>query len=68
MEAFAIPERRDRLADAVDGLVYESIDEFSTHALGEDLIEALGDRLHMDSTRERATSIKSRSRHDARET
>ena len=39
MEAFAIPEARDRLDDAVDGLVSESIDEFSTHALGEDLID-----------------------------
>jgi hypothetical protein len=35
MEAFAIPDARDRLGDAVD----ESIDEFSTHALGEDLID-----------------------------
>jgi hypothetical protein len=39
MEAFAIPDARDRLEDAVDGLVDESIDEFSTHALGEDLID-----------------------------
>src|SRR4029077_20054459 len=39
MEAFAIPDARDRLGDAVDGLVDESIDAFSTHALGEDLID-----------------------------
>ena len=39
MEAFAIPEATDRLDDAVDGLVDESIDEFSAHALGEDLID-----------------------------
>ena len=39
MEAFAIPDARERLDDAVDGLVDESIDEFSTHALGEDLID-----------------------------
>src|SRR5580700_2427757 len=39
MEALAIPDARDRLGDAVDGLVDESIDEFSTHALGEDLID-----------------------------
>ena len=39
MEAFAIPDARERLDDAVDGLVDEFIDEFSTHALGEDLID-----------------------------
>ena len=30
---------RDRLRDAVDALVDESIDDFSTHALGEDLVD-----------------------------
>ena len=39
MEAFAIPDARDRVHDAVDALVDESIEEFSTHALGEDLID-----------------------------
>ena len=39
MEAFTIPDARHRLGDAVDGLVDESIDEFSTHALGADLID-----------------------------
>ena len=39
MEAFAIPDARDRLHDAVDALVDESIDDVSTHALGEDLID-----------------------------
>ncbi|HEY6782425.1 MAG TPA: hypothetical protein VI296_04255 [Candidatus Dormibacteraeota bacterium] len=39
MEAFAIPDARDRLGDAVDALVDESVDEFSTHALGEDLVD-----------------------------
>ncbi|MFZ0178461.1 MAG: DUF222 domain-containing protein, partial [Candidatus Dormiibacterota bacterium] len=39
MEAFAIPDVRDRLQDAVDALVDESIDGFSTHALGEDLVD-----------------------------
>ena len=39
MEVFAIPAATDRLEDAVDGLVGKSIDEFSTHALGEDLID-----------------------------
>ncbi|MGA8360173.1 MAG: hypothetical protein WB793_00960, partial [Candidatus Dormiibacterota bacterium] len=39
MEAFAIPDACERLDDAVDGLVDESIDEFSTHALGADLID-----------------------------
>jgi hypothetical protein len=39
MEAFAIPVVRDRLNEAVDRLVDESIDNFSTHALGEDLID-----------------------------
>src|SRR5580692_178655 len=39
MEAFAIPGPRDRLREAVDALVGESLDNFSTHALGEDLVE-----------------------------
>ena len=39
MEAFAMPDARDRLHDAVDALVDESIDAFSTHALGADLID-----------------------------
>jgi hypothetical protein len=38
MEAFAIPDASDRVHDAVDALVDESIEEFSTHALGADLI------------------------------
>jgi hypothetical protein len=39
MEAFAIPDARDRVTEAVDALVDESIDGVSTHALGEDLID-----------------------------
>jgi hypothetical protein len=39
MEAFAIPDARDRLREAVDALVDESIDTFSTQALGEDIID-----------------------------
>ena len=39
MEALAIPDVRDRLQDAVDALVDESIDKFSTHVLGEDLVD-----------------------------
>ena len=39
MEAFAIPVVRERLQDAVDALVDEPVDSFSTHALGEDLID-----------------------------
>ena len=39
MEAFAIPDARDRLDEAVDALVDESIEEFSTHALGADLVD-----------------------------
>src|ERR1700686_2113509 len=39
MEAFAMPDARDRVDGAVDALVGESIDEFSTHALGDDLID-----------------------------
>src|SRR5579859_408143 len=39
MEAFALPDPRGRLDEAVDALVDESIDGFSTHALGADLID-----------------------------
>jgi hypothetical protein len=39
MEAFAIPEVRTRLEDAVDALVGESIDGFSTDALGTDIVD-----------------------------
>src|ERR1700694_3137433 len=39
MQAFAIPAGRDRVHDAVDALVDESIDGVSTHALGADLID-----------------------------
>jgi hypothetical protein len=39
MEAFAIPEARDRVHEAVDALVDESIGGVSTHALGADLID-----------------------------
>jgi hypothetical protein len=39
MQALAMPGVRDRVNDAVDALVDESIDEFSTHALGADLVD-----------------------------
>ena len=39
MEAFVIPDARDRVHEAVDALVDESIDGVSTHALGADLID-----------------------------
>jgi hypothetical protein len=39
MEAFALPETTDRVRDAVDALIGESIDGCSTHALGADLID-----------------------------
>src|SRR6202035_4453734 len=39
MEAFAVPDARDRVQDAVDALVDESIEGFSTHALGADLVD-----------------------------
>jgi hypothetical protein len=39
MEAFAMSDARDRVDAAVDALVDESIEGFSTHALGEDLID-----------------------------
>jgi hypothetical protein len=53
MEAFAIPEPRSRLQEAVDALVGESIDGFSTHALGEDVVDIRRaiDRLEAESLR-----------------
>jgi len=39
VEAFAMPDARDRVDEAVDALVDESIDAVSTHALAEDLID-----------------------------
>ena len=39
MEAFAIPQARDHLHEAVGALVNASIDDVSTHALGADLID-----------------------------
>ena len=53
MEAFAIPDVRERLHDVVDALVNESIDHVSTHALGEDLIEIqrAADRLQAEFLR-----------------
>jgi hypothetical protein len=39
MEAFAIPDTRSRLHDAVDALVDESIDGVSTFELGADIID-----------------------------
>jgi hypothetical protein len=39
VEAFAIPDARDHVNQAVDALVDESIDAVSTHALGEGLID-----------------------------
>src|SRR5580704_6683300 len=39
MEAFALPDARGRVDEAVDALVDESIDGCSTHALGADLID-----------------------------
>jgi Domain of unknown function (DUF222)/HNH endonuclease len=39
MQVFAIPAARDRVNDAVDALVDESIDDCSTPALGADLID-----------------------------
>ena len=39
MEAFATPQASDRLDDAVDALVNESIDGVSSDALGADLVE-----------------------------
>ena len=39
MEAFVVPDARERLKDAVDTLVDESIDGCSTDALGEDLVD-----------------------------
>ena len=53
MEAFAIPDARDRLREAVDTLVGESIDGFSTHALGQDIVDIRRaiDRLEAESIR-----------------
>ena len=53
MEAFAIPDARERLNEAVDALVGESIDGCSTHALGEDLIDIrrAADRLEAEFVR-----------------
>jgi hypothetical protein len=39
MDAFAIPDARTRVHEAVDALVNESIDQFSTTALGADLTD-----------------------------
>ena len=39
MEAFAIPDATDAVRTAVDALVDESIDGFSTHALGADVVD-----------------------------
>ena len=39
MEAFAMPEARECLQDAVGALVDESLDTFSPHALGADLVD-----------------------------
>jgi hypothetical protein len=39
MEALVIPDGKSRVQEAVDALVSESIDEFSTHALGDDLVD-----------------------------
>src|SRR5580692_4486523 len=53
MEAFAEPDARERLNEAVDALVGESIDDFSTHVLGEDLvaIRRAADRLEAEFLR-----------------
>src|SRR6202790_5819894 len=53
MEAFAVPDARDRVQDAVDALVDESIDGVSTHALGADLVDIRGavDRLEAEFIR-----------------
>ena len=39
MEAFAIPDARERVREAVDALVDESVDDVWPHALGADLID-----------------------------
>ena len=53
MEAFAIPDARQRLTEAIDALVGESIDGFSTQALGDDLvaIRRAADRLEAEFLR-----------------
>jgi len=39
MEAFVVPDARDRVDAAVDALIDESIEGVSTHALGADLVD-----------------------------
>ncbi|MGA7989245.1 MAG: DUF222 domain-containing protein, partial [Candidatus Dormiibacterota bacterium] len=39
MEAFAVPDAKDAVHAAVDALVDESIDGFSTHTLGADVVD-----------------------------
>ena len=53
MEAFAIPDAKQRLTEAVDALVSEFIDGFSTQALGEDLVDLrrAADRLEAEFLR-----------------
>ena len=53
MEAFAIPDARQRLTEAIDALVGEFIDGFSTQALGDDLvaIRRAADRLEAEFLR-----------------
>ena len=53
MEAFAIADASDRLGEAVDALVNEFIDGFSTGALGDDLItiRRAADRLEAEFLR-----------------
>jgi hypothetical protein len=53
MEALVIPDAKDRLNEAVDALVDESIEGVSTHALGADLIDLRRaiDRLEAEFTR-----------------
>ena len=53
MEAFTFAAASDRLSEAVDALVRESMDGVSTHALGEDLISIrrAADRLEAEFLR-----------------
>jgi hypothetical protein len=53
MEAFAISTAGERLGEAVDALVHESVDGFSIHALGDDLIaiRRAADRLEAEFLR-----------------
>src|ERR1017187_7216914 len=39
MEAFAMPDPRERVHAAVDALVDEPVDDVATHALGADLVD-----------------------------